>query len=200
MALQVIGAGLPRTGTSSLRIALEQLLGGKCLTMSAIEGHPFQLGDGWHRALAGEHIDWTALLHGFVAAVDWPASEFWPELIAANPGALVVLSERDDFEDWHDSMAATILPVARLALAPGWSGGRGLLELFEHFTGTSQWNDPEILRAAYERHLAAVIAGVPAARLLRWHASEGWGPLCRALKVTVPEGPFPWVNRRADWG
>jgi sulfotransferase family protein len=45
-----------------------------------------------------------------------------------------------------------------------------------------------------------VVAEVDAARLLRWRASEGWGPLCRALQETVPEEPFPWVNRREDWG
>lgn len=200
MGLQVIGAGLPRTGTSSLAIALEQLSLGPVHRMSAIEGHPFQLGEAWDRALGGEHVDWSTMLEGYASALSWPSSAFWRELVAANPGALVVLSERDDFEQWLDSMEATILPNARLGLAPDWQGGRGLVALFERFTGTAAWDAPEVLRAAYDRHVAEVVAEVDAERLLRWRASEGWGPLCRALHETVPEEPFPWVNRREDWG
>lgn len=200
MGLQVIGAGLPRTGTHSLSSALERLLGGRVHRMSVIEGHPFDLGDDWNRALGGEHVDWSAMFEGYEAAVDWPASAFWREIVAANPGALVVLSERDDFEQWYDSMAATILPFARLGLAPDWTQGRGLVALFERFTGTEAWDDPEVLRAAHDRHIAEVVAEVDAERLLRWKASDGWGPLCRALHETVPEEPFPWLNKREDWG
>jgi hypothetical protein len=57
MNLRVVGAGLPRTGTDSLRNALGQLLGGTCYHMREIPGHPFNLGDGWNCALAGETPD-----------------------------------------------------------------------------------------------------------------------------------------------
>jgi hypothetical protein len=200
MTLRVVGAGLPRTGTTSLAIALEQLLGGQVHHMRTIPGHPFDLGAGWNRALANETPDWAQIFDGYNAAVDWPASMFWQELSQAYPHALVLLSLRDSAETWWQSANATILPVARSALAPGWNEGRGLLDLLERFTGSKAWDDPATLQAAYERHNAAVRATIPPHRLLEWHAREGWEPICRALAVPVPDQPFPWTNRREDWG
>ena len=142
MSLRIVGAGLPRTGTSSLRLALEQLLGGRCYHMSVIPGHPFDLGTGWNRALAGDTPDWDELFAGYIAAVDWPASLFWRELSAAYPDALVLLSVRDSAETWWHSADETILPYARMSLAPDWSEGHGFLDLLERFTGTAQWDDP----------------------------------------------------------
>lgn len=200
MTLQIIGAGLPRTGTSSLTIALGQLLGGRSYHMSVIPGHPFDLGGGWNQALAGGTPDWDQLFAGYSAAVDWPASIFWRELSEAYPAALVLLSLRDSAEIWWQSINSTILPVARLALAPDWNEGRGLLDLLERFTGSKQWDDPALLMAAYKRYNAAVQQSIPPHRLLAWRASEGWAPLCRALGVPVPTEPFPWTNRREHWG
>lgn len=200
MPLRVVGAGLPRTGTSSLRQALEYVLGGPCLHMSAIPNHPFNLGAGWQNALAGATPDWTQLVADYVAAVDWPASQFWRELSEAYPDALVLLSMRDNAEIWWQSANATILPVARMALAPDWNDGRDLLTLLERFTGTTNWDDPATLMAAYERHNAAVRAAIPPHRLLEWHAADGWPPICAALDIPVPDQLFPWTNRREDWG
>ena len=197
--LRVIGAGLPRTGTHSLQVALEQLLGGRCYHMREIPGHPFDLGEGWNRALTGDTGGLETLLNGYVASVDWPASMFWRALSEANPGALVLLSVRDTPETWWQSMNRTILPIARDALEPGWSEGSGLLDLLERFAGTKRWDDPATLTAAYERHNAEVRKNAPPGRLLVWRASEGWEPICRALGLPVPEAPFPWTNRREEW-
>jgi hypothetical protein len=197
--LRVVGAGLPRTGTASLQIALEQLLGGPCYHMRTIPGHPFDLGPAWSEALAGGQPDWAGLLDGYVATVDWPASMFWRELSAANPEALVLLSMRDSAKTWWQSVDATILPIAREALAPDWDEGCGLIDLLERFTGTVEWDDPATMMAAYERHNAAVRQGVPPHRLVEWRTGDGWEPLCRALQVPVPDQPFPWVNRRSEW-
>jgi len=200
MTLRIIGAGLPRTGTASLTVALEQLLGGRVHHMSTIPGHPFDLGVGWNQALAGETPDWEQVLAGYVAAVDWPASLFWRELSAAYPAALVLLSVRDSAATWWQSADATILPVARLALTPDWNEGRGLTDLLERFVGGKEWDDPTKLQAAYARHNAAVRQTIPPHRLLEWRAAEGWGPICQALGVPAPAAPFPWTNRREDWG
>ena len=197
--LRVIGAGLPRTGTHSLQMALEQLLGGRCYHMREIPGHPFDLGEGWERALAGDTSDLERMLDGYVASVDWPASMFWGALSEANPGALILLSVRDSAETWWQSINSTILPYARAALEPGWSEGAGLLDLLERFAGTKAWDDPATLTAAYERHNAEVRRRAPPGRLLVWRASEGWEPICRALGLPVPEAPFPWTNRREEW-
>jgi hypothetical protein len=199
MTLRVVGAGLPRTGTQTLQIALEHLLGGRCYHMREIPGHPFDLGEGWDRALAGDTRDLESLLNGYVASVDWPASMFWRELSEANPEALVLLSVRDRAETWWQSLEKTILPYARGALAPGWKEGRGLLNLLERFTGTTQWDHPATMMAAYERHNAEVRRNVPAQRLLEWRAAEGWEPICGALGLPIPEIPFPCMNQRSEW-
>lgn len=200
MSLRVVGAGLPRTGTHSLQEALEYLLGGACYHMREIPNHPFDLGDGWRTALAGGSPDWDAVFDGYIAAVDWPASHFWRELSAAKPDALILLSVRDSAEMWWQSLNATILPVVRMALVEEPHEGRDLLTLFERFTGTDDWDNPATLMAAYERHNAAVREVVPSQRLLEWRAAEGWEPICNALEVAVPDVPFPWANRRSEWG
>lgn len=197
--LRVIGAGLPRTATASLAIALEELLDGRIHHMQSIPGHPFDLGAGWDQALAGKTPDWDLIVDGYVAAVDWPASMFCWELSEAFPDALVLLSVRDSAEIWWQSANETILPVARMALAPDWNQGRGLLDLLERFTGSQQWDDPVTLQAAYERHNARVRQTIPPYRLLKWQATEGWEPICHALDLPVPERPFPWINRRDEW-
>lgn len=115
MTLQVIGAGLPRTGTDSLRQALTELLGQPCYHMREIPGHPFDLGPGWELALAGGTPDWEEIYTGYAAAVDWPTSLFWRELSAAYPQALVLLSSRDSAATWYQSVERTILPYARMA-------------------------------------------------------------------------------------
>jgi hypothetical protein len=197
--LQVIGAGLPRTATASLSIALEELLAGPVYHMRSIPCHPFDLGPAWEQALAGQMPDWEQLFAGHVAAVDWPTSLFWRELSEAYPDALVLMSVRDTAKTWWQSANATILPVARLALAPDWSGGRGLLDLLERFAGNRDWDEPAVLQAAYERHTANVRQAIPPHRLLEWQPAEGWEPICNALDLPVPQRPFPWVNRRDEW-
>jgi len=196
--LRVVGAGLPRTGTSSLKKALEHLLGGRCYHMMEIPGHPFELGAGWDGALAGGVPDWDRIFAGYSAAVDWPASMFWRELSAANPGALVLLSVRDTAEAWWHSVDEMVLTPARRALAPDWSKGRGLVTLLERFAGTARWDDPATLKAAYERHNAQVRKVIPWRRLLEWRAAEGWAPICGALGVPVPDLPFPRIDGRSS--
>lgn len=196
MQLRVVGAGLPRTGTESLRFALQRLLGGPCYHMRVIPGHPFDLGPDWQAAMAGRP-DWGRIYAGYVAAVDWPTSMFWAELAAAYPDALVVLSVRNSATTWLESAEATILPPARRAPEP--FGRNDLTRLFERFTGTRDWDDPAVLRSAYERHEAAVTGAVPPSRLLRWEPIDGWRPLCSRLGVPEPAEDFPSRNQREQW-
>jgi hypothetical protein len=199
MTLRVVGAGLPRTGTASLKQALELLLGGKCYHMRELPGHPFDLGESWSHALAGQTPDWEKLLAGFVATVDWPASLFWHDLSIAYPDAIVLLSVRRSAEVWRQSTEATILPVARESLAADWNGGRDFLALLEKFAGTAHWDDPAVLMAAYERHNASVRATIPSHRLVEWQVGEGWPSICAALGLPVPDQAFPWTNKRGEW-
>lgn len=199
MSLRVVGAGLPRTGTGSLAVALETLLGRPCYHMREIPGHPYDTGPHWARALATGSTDWDALFEGYVAAVDWPAALFWRELVAHDPDALVLLSLRDSTDTWLDSMEATVLPVARAVAPAGWIGGRDLALMLERFAGTADWDHREVLRDAHDRWVTGVRADADPELLLEWRPGDGWEPLCRALGVPVPDEEFPWTNRRDDW-
>jgi hypothetical protein len=199
--LRVVGAGLPRTGTASLHIALGHLLGGRCCHMSEIDGHPFDLGPQWDTALSGGTPDWDVAFDGYVAGVDWPTSAFWEPISAAYPEALVLLSTRENTRTWLESLHATVLPFARRREIDSQSVGPDLQRLFEHFTGrpTPEWDDPDLLAAAYERHNDHVRTTVAADRLIDWQPGDGWGPICAGLGLPVPDLEFLWVNRREGW-
>lgn len=189
MALRVVGAGVGRTGTHSLKVALERLLGGRCHHMIEMFGNAEQIA-GWTAAIDGQPVDWDRLLDGFVAQVDWPGASFWPELTAAYPDALVLLSVRPA-EQWYRSASNTIFRVdAPPDLAP-WleTFGRLMRDRF-----SDRVDEPDVMIDAFERHNAAVRAAVPADRLLEWSIGDGWEPICDRLGVPVPDEPFPVTN------
>lgn len=196
MTLRVIGAGVGRTGTNSLQLALQRLLGAPCYHMHEVFPRPDDI-PVWHAAALGTMPDWPAFLSEFAAAVDWPASAFWSELAAAFPDALIVLSTRRDAETWWRSASGTIFPATLAADEGPWR--HMATAMLEHrFTGAIE--DRSACIAAYEAHNARVRAQAPAARLLEWQVEDGWAPLCAALDLPVPDEPFPHVNSSADFG
>ena len=110
MALKVIGAGLGRTGTHSLQLALQQLLGGPCYHMLEVIADPEVKVQQWMDAMDG-NADWDDIMKGYVASVDWPAAAFWRELADKYPDAPVLLSTRASTEQWFKSFSSTILEV-----------------------------------------------------------------------------------------
>jgi hypothetical protein len=189
--LQVVGAGVGRTGTHSLKIALEQLLGGTCHHMVEVFARPDEV-PAWIDAASGRPVDWTAMMGGYTAQVDWPGASFWPELAAANPDALVLLSLRDP-EAWFTSCSNTIFAGIPLFLEQGDEWMAALVGIMgERFS--DQFDDRAAMTAAFERHNDAVRAGVPADRLLEWTAADGWDPICERLGLPVPTTAFPRVN------
>jgi hypothetical protein len=199
--LRVVGAGLGRTGTHSLMLALEQLLGGRCYHMAEVMERPDDV-PVWHAAIHGEQPDWGTFLAEYEATVDWPACAFWRELAAANPGAIVLLSVRESAEKWWKSFEATIAaglakPVP--ADQPDWAVRRKMVLALLTETFTPDWREREAAIAAYEAHNAAVRAGVPPERLVEWQPADGWEPFCSALKVPVPVEPFPRSNSTQEF-
>ena len=191
MSLKVVGAGVGRTGTASLKLALEQLLGGRCHHMLEIINDPGQV-RGWTDAIDGRKVDWQELLSAYVAQVDWPGASFWRELSAANPDALVVLSTRDP-EAWYRSASNTIFNVfdhSPPGLEEWFTSVRKMFR--ERFS--DDLHNPTAMMEAFERHNAEVRAGVSAERLLEWTAADGWAPICERLGVPVPDEPFPVAN------
>jgi hypothetical protein len=199
--LRVVGAGLGRTGTNSLKSALEQLLGRPCYHMAEVIERPDDV-PVWHAAVGGDQPDWRAFPPGYAATVDWPACGFWRELAAAHPTAIVLLSVRESAEVWWKSFEATIAaglanPVP--ADRPDWAVRRKMVLDILNVTFTPDWGERDAAIAAYEAHNAAVRAASPPARLVEWRPADGWEPLCAALDVPVPAEPFPRSNSTEEF-
>jgi len=196
MTLQMVGAGVGRTGTFSLKVALEQLLGGTCHHMIEMFERPDQV-DGFIAAIDGEPTDWSVLLADFTAMVDFPGSLFWDEIAAANPDAPVLLSTRDA-HDWYRSCANTIF-LSFDRVPPElvrWMEAvrRAMRDRF-----SDRFDDEEAMITSYERHNAAVRAEVPPEHLVDWTPSDGWGPICAALHLPVLDEPFPVTNTTSEF-
>lgn len=201
MALSVIGAGFGRTGTLSLKLALESLGAGPCYHMLEVRQNPGH-GQHWLDALAGRPVSWDALFHAYRASCDWPQCHFWRELALHYPNARVILTVRDP-ERWYASITRTIFPA--LEEQPDAGDPDAVVHrtmtrklIFEQ-TFAERWKDEEHVIGVYERHVATVRREIPAARLLVYDVSQGWGPLCAFLRRPVPDIPFPNVNSTAEF-
>lgn len=201
MGLRVVGVGLGRTGTHSLQLALEQLLGGRCHHMIEVLAHPEQMA-GWTEAAQGRP-NWEHVFEGYEATVDWPGAGFWRELVAEYPDAIVLLSRRDSADSWWRSASQTIFRMFE-RFDPNDPGMREMAHWLETVRSIVARNgidptDEALSKAGYERHLADVRSEVPATRLVDWLPGDGWKPICDALGVPVPDEPFPHVNTTAEF-
>ena len=194
MSIRVIGAGLGRTGTHSLKLALERLTGEPCYHMVEVFKHMDHCSI-WAEAGRGNLPDWDSLLVGYGSAVDWPSAAFWQEMSDALPDAVVVLSVRDP-EKWWESASQTIFASIDRMPDPHW---QDMIQSI--FSSKTQMNRAckESCIAAFNKHNDEVIQAIPAERLVIWQASDGWEPLCKALGVPVPEEPFPVTNTREEF-
>ncbi len=197
MTLKVIGAGYGRTGTKSLQDALEMLGLGPCYHMVEVFKNP-QAFDWWAEAADDPaHADWGKIFAGYNSTVDWPNATYYRELADAYPEAKVILTERDA-DEWFDSTQATIfarMPTERGATEPmPRMMSKVVCELFDY-----RMHDREHCTAVYKAHNAKVREVIPADRLLVYHVSQGWGPLCAFLGVPEPTEAVPKVNSREDF-
>ncbi len=213
MALKVIGAGLGRTGTLSLKTALEQLGFGKCYHMAELMNNPQQVHH-WLDLQAQQKTDLEALFSGFQSTVDYPACRFYHTFFKAYPDAKVVLSVRDP-ERWYESARNTIYATKPKTLGQKlgmlWKmltkpKVRKLLPVFQmadqiiwegQFEG--EFEDKAFALKKFHEHIEEVKAHIPADQLLIFEVKDGWGPLCNFLEVPVPDTPFPRVNSRDDF-
>jgi hypothetical protein len=191
MALKVIGAGWGRTGTLSLKLALEQLGFGPCHHMVEMFRRP-ETAALWIAAHEGRP-DWEAIFAGYSSMTDFPGVRYWRELVAYYPDAKVVLTLRDP-DKWFESAQATILAPRGPARTPP----PMLARFFETMLGDLPGgpNDRAATIDFFNRHNAEVMATVPKERLLVYEVKQGWEPLCKFLDAPVPEGPFPRENTR----
>lgn len=204
MSIEVIGSGFGRTGTATLKRALQHLGFDPCYHMEEVLPRPWHM-RAWGRYRPGNPdgaVDFARLLRNYRATVDFPAAFAYRDLLATFPEAKVVHTVRDP-DDWWESTMATIYPARRVmatfprSVIPGvralyrtmdavlWDG------LFDgHFSDRAHAID------VFERWSADVVATVPPERLLVYEVADGWAPLCAFLGVPVPDRPFPAVNDR----
>jgi hypothetical protein len=202
MALSVIGSGFGRTGTRSLKDALELLGFGPCHHMEEVFGHPESV-QYWRDLNAGKTVDWNQVFDGYKAQVDWPGSHVWRELSGAFPDAKVIHSHRPD-DSWWNSYSRTIGKVVNnyknMPMPPHITAMMDTsAELFIKPTFGCMSPDKEAALAAYHLRAELVRAAIPADRLLVFDVAEGWEPLCSFLGVAVPDVPFPHQNTVAEF-
>lgn len=201
--LRVIGAGFGRTGTLSLKRALDELGFGPTYHMEELVRHPSHVAR-WREVAATGGADWSRVFAGYRSGVDFPVSCAWRELADAYPEAKVVLTVRDP-ERWWASTAATIFPAR--SMFPGWL--RRIVPIADQYLAMNDelvWDgifDGRFAEQAhaievFERHVRDVQAAIPADRLLTFDVADGWAPLCRFLGVPEPTSPFPRVNDTAS--
>lgn len=201
MGLQVLGVGFGRTGTYTLKRALEVLGYGPCYHM-AEEMAQASHDEPWLAALHGAPEAALGLLEAYPAAVDWPALFLWREALGRWPGLKIILTERDP-EAWYASAARTIVATMERPLRPGdgvRSSHRTLTRamILERTFG-GRFHDKAHALAVYKAHRRAVLEAVPAAQLLCFNVEAGWGPLCAFLGSAEPAEAFPRENSTADF-
>ncbi len=202
MTISVIGAGFGRTGTLSLKAALERLGFGPCHHMMEVFMSPAQAST-WAAAARGEPVDWDELLKGYQAAVDWPSCHFWRDLALHYPKAKVLLTARDP-EKWLSSFSDTILKVLTTPPPDGdvdeamMAVGQMVGYVVGEKTFGRNFDKAHILKV-YNDHNETVKRVIPPERLLVYDVSQGWEPLCKFLDVPVPDVEFPRTNSREDF-
>ncbi len=214
--MKVIGAGFGRTGTSSLKGALEELGFSPCYHMTEVFANP-EHADFWRAAWRGEPVNWDGdgVLGSYEATVDWPACTFYAELMERHPDAKVLLSVRDPAK-WYESTRNTIYelgkistgsPLSRLSFAllsllafGTFNTGQGPMteEIVWQGTFDGKFEDRHRTIEVFNRHNDEVRRRVPKEQLLIYEVKEGWGPLCEFLGVEEPDKPYPRLNDAAE--
>lgn len=194
MALRIIGAGMGRTGTASLKVALETLGVGRCYHMTEVMKNPESVNE-WINAAEGKP-DWDKIFSGYSATVDNPGCNFWKELAAYYPEAKVILTTRDA-NKWFESTNETIHSAEFAGFMKNSPFGEMIQKtMWDRMENRMQ--DKGHMVDFFNRHSTEIISSIPAKRLLVYQVSDGWEPLCEFLDVPVPDMEFPRINSRNE--
>jgi len=202
LTLKVLGAGFGRTGTHSLKLALEQLGFGPCHHMYEVRQRPEQV-ESWLAAARGESLNWGEVFDGFASQVDWPASYFWKDLSAFYPDAKVILTDRDP-QSWYKSISRTILPATEIGRhedpdPTNRKASEMIYQIALENIFKGRLGDEDFAISTMLAHRQHVIDTIPAERLLVLNTADGWAPLCDFLKVEQPDEPFPRSNSAKEF-
>ena len=193
MALSVIGVGFMRTGTESLKMALEILGYGPCHHMKVVLSDPDQEAL-WRRVVAGETIPWETLYDGYNSAVDFPTAFYWRELTAHYPESPLILTVRSS-ESWYASMTKSVFPTLKKLTDPGSVGSA----MISQGTFDGRGDDPDHAVAVYEKHNNDVQSAFSSDRLLVYELGSGWTPLCEFLGKPIPDEDYPHSNTAEEF-
>ncbi len=201
MTLSVIGAGFGRTGTNSIKKALEQLGLGPCHHMEEVFENRAQLPH-WQLAADGQTVNWEEVFEGYHSTIDWPSAHYWRELAAYYPEAKVLLSVRP-FERWWSSFTGTIKQVLENKDTITDEHTRAVASMaytiIAEDTFSGMMSDKDTAYLAYQKRIDDVKQAISADRLLIFDVSEGWGPLCAFLNLPEPQVDFPRSNSTVDF-
>lgn len=202
MTHKVIGAGFGRTGTLSMKAALEQLGFFPCYHMAEVvarrPGCNERHLDAWHDYYVnGQEMDWRWLLKDYQASVDFPTCLHYRELMRAFPDAAVVLNTRDPekwFDSWQHLWSAVdaVNDPDRIVRFHKWMPMLDAMR--DQYFGGKIERESNI--AIFKQHMDEVKRHVPPHKLLEFSVTEGWRPLCDFLKLEIPDSPFPHLNER----
>ncbi len=202
MGLNIIGAGFGRTGTNSLRLALNAIGAGPCYHMNEVRhnpGHKIM----WSDIAFGNTPDWDKLFENYQSAVDWPATHYWDQLISRYPDAKVILTVRDP-DAWFKSFSNTIyksihLPVEDDIPTEDLLHRKMIYKIIAEDTFNGRAHERKAAIRVFNRRINEVQDAVHEDRLLIYRIKDGWEPLCKFLDVPVPDQPFPKTNTTADF-
>ena len=201
MTLSVIGAGFGRTGTKSLKLALERLGFGPCHHMEEGFQNPDQLLR-WRAAIDGGEVNWDEVLAGYSSCTDYPSSYFWRELAETYPEAKVVLTMRS-VESWWESYSNTIMIALQNIPEDAPAHVREVREMaammWREKTFAAPLDDKVAAFAAYERYVDDVVQSITDDRLLCFDVRDGWAPLCEFLGRPIPDEDFPRTNNASEF-
>ena len=201
-----------RTGTHSLKEALEQLGFGKCYHMIELLQNPNGLSC-FQDAENGKEPDWNSLFTGYLSAIDYPVARYYKQLMKVYPDAKVIHTVRDP-ESWYQSCTETIFwaskpdagrilkMMVRMPFSKTLRKRLPVLKyngmLVDKEFGKDLKNKAEVIRRYNERN-EEVLSTVPKEKLLVFKAQDGWEPLCKFLNVPVPATQYPKSNTKSEF-
>ncbi|WP_444918704.1 sulfotransferase family protein [Microbulbifer sp. JMSA003] len=200
MSIKIIGAGFGRTGTFSLKLALEALGFRSCLHMSDFASS-HSLSQHWLIELEKEFPDWKSLSDKYEVMLDWPVCIFIEEFFSENPSAKVIFTERN-FDDWYSSMSNTIFPALYWANHVDYERASYFIKIVKKYIIDKTFaNDfsKDHARIIYHSHISKIKEIIPKDNILFFNVKDGWEPLCSFLCCDMPNSEFPNENKAVNF-
>jgi hypothetical protein len=197
--IKVICAGLPRCGTTSLKMALEVLGFDKCYHATEYFNNYIKHDPYWIKVYSGEEIEWDEVFEGYQSCADFPACYCYKALSQYYPDAKIILNIRSA-ESWYDSMSNTIFKMMKEELPECFKNATDIEEkYFEKEFGNENIHNKDFMVNWYNERVSKIINEFPEERLLIFELSQGWEPLCKFLNTPIPNMPFPKLNSTEEF-